>query len=330
MKKYIFVLVLLFTLSGCNRYLDVNQLGLVEIMAFTKEEDFKETVSLTYPTKSEEKNVILSSTGTSLGDTHLKLQNQIEAKLYFDQNQILLLNQKIIEENIDDLISFLFSNFKHPTWLIFLCDDCESILKQEKNHVFYENFVKKEHLRSGTMGITSFPDFASYYLEDTLTAYLPYIQKNKEKVELVSLMAFTPQKKWVEFSMEDAKIFDLLKQKIDTLEEKITVEKENLSLSLHHLSTNFQIKDEDIFIQISGTYQNNDITKKKESQIEKTLENTLSKQIKQFLKKKQEENVDLLNLTHLYYLKEKNLETAKEKASQANFKIQFHFKKEEK
>ncbi len=329
MKKYIFVLTLLFTLSGCSRYLDVNQLGLVEIMVFTKEEDFKEIVSLTYPTKSEEKNIVLSSTGTSLGDTHLKLQNQIEAKLYFDQNQILLLNQKIIEENIDDLISFLFSNFKHPTWLIFLCDDCENILKQEKNHVFYENFVKKEHLRSGAMGITSFPDFASYYLEDTLTAYLPYIQKNKKKVELTSLMAFTPQKKWVEFSMEEAKIFDLLKQKIDTLEEKITVEKENLSLSLHHLSTNFQIKDEDIFIQISGTYQNNDITKKKENQIEKALENTLSKQIKQFLKKEQEEKVDLLNLTHLYYLKEKNLETAKEKASQANFKIQFHFKKEE-
>ena len=326
MKKYLCLLALFF-LTGCNRYTEVNQLGIVEVLAITKEDAIKETVSMTIPQKEKKKYQLLSSQGSSLGNAFLNLQNAEERKVYFDQTQILLLNPTILKEEMSSLLPFLLTNFRHPNWLVFLCTQCEEILAKEKQHTFYENLVRKEHARSGNIGITTFEDFTAFYLDETLTASLPFLSINEEQIEITSLVAFTNQQQDIEFTKEEAKVLSLLKQKITTLEEIIPFEEQMISVSLEHIKTALQLQQKEIVIHLQGTYRLND-TVKEDKNLEQKITAVLQQKIQNFLQKEQEENIDLLGITHLFYVKTRNLSQARKLAQTATFKLVFDLQKE--
>ncbi len=329
MKKWFKSLFLLFFLTGCSRYTEINQLGIVEVFSITKKKNIEETASMIIPKKEEMKYQLITSKGTSLGNAFLNLQKEEEREVYFDQSQVLLLNQKILKEEVEKVIPFLLTHFKHPNWLTFLCEDCDAILHLEKTKTFYENLIRKEHTKAGNIAVTTFEDFASFYLDESLTAYLPFLEIQDNKVTLQKLIAFTNDKRFISFTKEEAKIFFLLKEKMDHVERNISIANQSLSLSLFNLQSNITLKNGKVIIKITGSMKRNDTASHMDDQkVKNKVEKKLEQEIKKFLQKEKEEDVDLLGTINLLYKTERNLQSAIKKWKKIEEEIQINLKKE--
>lgn len=312
----------------------MNSLGIVETFSITQEEkEIHLTASIVLPQKeastSHNQYKLVKSSGDSLGEAFLNLQEKENKKIYFDQTQILLLDRTILQNHIEELIPFLLSHFKHPNLLTFLCDDCESILKKEKDKSFYESLVKSKHTKTGSTAITTFEDFAALYLDKDITAYLPLLSIENNEVTLSSLIAITNDLKFVPFESEEAKTFFLLKEKISAFEESILLNKKTYSMTLSKLQSKIKEKDGSVTIEIQARYKENDILNaKQKKKVTKLLEQKLTKEIEAFLQKEAFQKTDLLGIQNLFLKTTRNREKAKRKKVNATYKISIHFKEE--
>lgn len=328
MKKKLGVIFSLLLLTGCNRYTEVNELSIVEVISIEKKQEITESVSLVIPKKEKNSYHVLTSSGTSLGNAFIHLQNLEEKKIYFDQAQILLLDTTLLKEEIDNLIPFLLKNFHHPNWLTFLCDDCQAILKQEKTKSFYENLIRKEQNRSGNLSITTFEDFASFYLEEGISAYLPFLTISDGNVQVDKLAIFKNDKTLTFLKNEEAKIFFLLKEKGRNYEENIQIGNKSFSYSLFDVDCKISLKNDKVILNVSGFYKSNDGEENSNKNVQEKLQKQLLNEIQSFLIKDKSEKTDLLGIYHLFFRNERNEKVALQKMQNAHYQVKISLKKE--
>ncbi len=323
-------LFLFFILGGCSRYTEVNQLGIVEAISLVKENGkIKESISYVLPQKEENtsKNQykILSKTGTSLLNAHLKIQEEDEKKIYFDQTQVVLCNQELLKEEGKNLIFFFLKNFRHPNFLFFLCEDCSTLLKKEKQKSFYEDLIQSQ---IGKEAITTFEDFASLYLDYDTTAYLPFIDKTNH-IRLNALLQGKKEGSFIPYNKEEQATFFLLKNKSSTKEMTLKLEQKNYAILLKDIRSSIQIKQGVVRIKVTGSYQEKDFFPKNlQEKIPIQIQKNLTKQIQSFLKKEKGKKTDLLGIQNLFLRTTRNRKEAKKKKEKASYQIQIKFKKE--
>ncbi len=333
-KKSMLIFFLLLLLPGCNRYTEVNQLGIVEVLSITKEQEkIKETISYVVPFKEEENQEnqykTLSYEGSSLANTYFQFEEEDGKKLYFDQVQVLLCNKALVQDEFDDLIPFLLKNLKHPNLLIFLCEDCDSILKKEKTKTFYENLIRSKSIQGQGSAVITFEDVAAFYLDEDLTPAIPFLKKKEDTIEMDSLLALSSKNSFHRFSKKEAEILFLLKNKLHAKEEVFSLQGKNKSIFLKNLETSMKLKDDVIHLTLRGTYQEKDsIPKKQEKKIASLLSQRLEQEIKDFLQKEKKEGTDLLGVKPLLLGKYRNRSKVEKLKKEIPYKIQITLNKE--
>lgn len=282
MKKIgiLMILCLLF-LTGCN-YTELNELGIVDSMAITKEDShYKITFHMKTTKQEEESNQVFESIGKSLEEAIQNAYLKSHKKVYLSHLETLFLNDTITERDLKELTTYFTENkeIRNNFLLLFLKEENMKELYHQKE--FPSQVVDLIKINSKEYGLVSeytFEDFLRDYYNPLTIPLFPILEITEEQPVLCTLGYFDETIQ--ELTQEESKAYHLFQQKGDSLmigEEQI----ENITVLK-------KVSDLTITFNILG-----DGTKEAKKQLSKILENS----IKSF----QEKGIDCLGLRNIIY-----------------------------
>jgi len=114
MKKFIFLIPVIFLLTGCYNYRELNDLAIISGVSISKNEDiYNITVEVVNPKKEQDTSsgkepdyVIYEGTGKSMQEAFRTIVKESPQKLYGAQIDILVIDEATARDGIDDILDF--------------------------------------------------------------------------------------------------------------------------------------------------------------------------------------------------------------------------------
>ena len=113
MKKYL-ILIIIFFLTGCSSYIELNDLAIIDTISIQKEDNnYKLTIS--YIEKIEENNLnpqtkIIEAKDTNINQLFNDLSLKINKKIYLSHLNLLLIDDSIKNKEFKELINYFLNN----------------------------------------------------------------------------------------------------------------------------------------------------------------------------------------------------------------------------
>ncbi len=137
MKKIILIILILFLITGCSSYIELNDLAIIDIIAIQKNNNnYKLSISyieeidkdsLTPKTKIIEKE----SSNIFLAFDQLKLN--INKKIYLSHLNMLIIDNSIKTKEIDEIINYFLNNQdSREDFLVIYSDEIKNIMQNSK------------------------------------------------------------------------------------------------------------------------------------------------------------------------------------------------------
>ena len=182
MKKIFILLPLLFILTGCNSYIELNELGIINIISIEKNNnDYKLNASII---EDVEKNgtpisKIYESNGKTIFEAIDNLGNSLNKKIYLSHLDLLIINETIKTNELEEIINyFLNNNESRNNFLIVNTNNTNDIINnttwQEINNLIKLN--EKEN--SKAIYTTMYDLINNYYKKEPI--YLTNIDFNNK------------------------------------------------------------------------------------------------------------------------------------------------------
>lgn len=271
MKKVLLVIVLIFMTTGCVNYVELANIEVIENLAVDYENgEYK--IAVTAVKKEEEKEYETKyANGKTLTEAIQNLKMKENKKIYIAHLNLLLLTEKVIDNNLEEVIKFFLNNSESRN------DFDVAIIKN------LDIMDKAQDIKSGIkiveedLGTTKsilFEEFFSDIFEEKMT-YLPVILDNN-KIDGITLIRV--HKERIHISKEECIIYNFVDNSI-----KQTTFKEIPILSS---ITTYKFKDGQLSISINIT------TSVKDRNIEDKLENAIEKMYDKYKNK----NIDIFNV----------------------------------
>lgn len=182
MKKIFILLPLLFILTGCNSYIELNELGIINIISIEKNNnDYKLNASII---EDVEKNgtpisKIYESNGKTIFEAIDNLGNSLNKKIYLSHLDLLIINETIKTNELEEIINyFLNNNESRNNFLIVNTNNTNDVINnttwQEINNLIKLN--EKEN--SKAIYTTMYDLINNYYKKEPI--YLTNIDFNNK------------------------------------------------------------------------------------------------------------------------------------------------------
>ena len=119
MKKIFILLPLLFILTGCNSYIELNELGIINIISIEKNNnDYKLNATII---ENIEKNgtpisKIYESNGKTIFEAIDNLGNSLNKKIYLSHLDLLIINETIKTNELEEIINYFLNNNESRTF----------------------------------------------------------------------------------------------------------------------------------------------------------------------------------------------------------------------
>lgn len=189
MKKIFLTLLILFSLTGCNNYRELNDLALVSGISIAKvDEEYELTVEVVNPKKQQDSSssketefVIYKNKSSSIQEAIRRLINESPKKMYGAQIDILILDESIAKEDLKSVVDFFARDPEIRSEFYVLVGKNDSILEVIAP---LEKISSKSILESlesnsnylGSANLVTFHDFIANYLNDKIDLALPTIK----------------------------------------------------------------------------------------------------------------------------------------------------------
>lgn len=189
MKKLIFLIPLLYLLTGCYNYRELNDLAIVSGASVSKIDDtYKITVEVINPKKEQDTSsgkepdyVIYEGTGLSMQEAFRNVVKEAPKKLYGAQLDILVIDEETAREGIGDIIDFFARDPEIRSEFYVIVSNNDESLKiisplvniSSKNIV---NSLESTNAYLGTANLVTYHQFISNHLNPYLEIALPSIK----------------------------------------------------------------------------------------------------------------------------------------------------------
>lgn len=306
MKKIIIIALSILLLTGCANYTELNQLGIVDILAIEKvEENYVVTMHLLKTDKkSETTSQIITSHGETLNDALENLYLKTDKKIFLAHINTLLLNEEMLSIDLKPLLNyFLKSNESRSTFTPILLKNIKAadILKIIEDESL-NDYLEMNRKELGFSFPLTFEEFARTYLSNTLSNIIPAIKVEEDMIEIDSYGYFKDKKFKGYLTKEEAMTYNLLKNKNSPVKFQINCNNNSTTIKIQELLTTTSSKEKNISYHITGTYQVlNNTCQKNDEDILNFIKGEIKESIEDLVKKEKEEQTDFLGLTnHIY------------------------------
>lgn len=189
MKKIILCITLLFILTGCNNYRELNDLAIVSGISIAKVDDeYELTVEVVNPKKQQDSSssketdfVIYKNKDSSLQEAIRKMINESPKKMYGAQIDILILDESIVKEDLTSIVDFFARDPEIRSEFYVLVGKNDSILEviTPLEKISSQNILQSLESNNNYLGssnLVTFHDLIDNYLNDKIDLALPTIK----------------------------------------------------------------------------------------------------------------------------------------------------------
>lgn len=324
MKKILLLIPILFLLSGCYNYRELNDLAIVSAVNVSKNKDnYEIVVQVINPQKEQDasssnrpKFTIYKEEGKSLQEALRKVVKESPKKLYATQMQLLIIDENLAKNNLSQILDFFARNPEVRNEIYVLISKDEDLLEvlTPLDNISSQNIMDSLTSTNKFLGysnITTFNDLISNYQNDKIEITIPSIEligseeegskeENLEKskqdtsVKLSTISVFKDNKLVGYLNEQESLAYNMIMDKITNAiinldykdEQYVVTEIINSSTS-----TEAKPKDNKITINIKGkaaiveSHYDINLTKEKSiKKIQKDLNSHIEKLIKKTIK----------------------------------------------
>lgn len=179
-KKIIFLLIIIFSISGCNSsYHNLNDLAIVSSFLVDKKEDKYEVhIELYKEEKSENKSkkvsYFIKGQGINLRDAIMDASSQVSKTLYFNHINAVIFSKDAIDGNLEYMFNYLEKRIQvNSNYYILISDKLDELMKSKDN----DNPILGEKIKNLIRNSTNKGAMIDY---DYLEKLSNYVSKNKD------------------------------------------------------------------------------------------------------------------------------------------------------
>ena len=294
MKKIFYLIPIIFLLTGCNSYIELNNLGVINKIGIEHLDNYKLYASIINEVSDnlnlKEKIIIVE--GKTIEELINNLSLTLNKKIYMSHLDLLILNNSIKTYEIKELTNyFLNNNDTREDFLVVTTDNIENIINktsfQEINNLVNIN----QNETSISIYTTMFDVIKNYTLNKPI--YISNLKYNNQ-IELDGITKIY-NNKITHIDNQDSIFINYLLNNIETY--KINLECDNHEyLYLNILSSNTNIINNRILITIVIKVINDNCNLDKNN-INKLLNNYLKDNLKKYTNKE----INIKNTIRSYY-----------------------------
>lgn len=282
MKKLI-ILIIILLLSGCHSYIELNDLGIIQIIGLEKiNNNYKLTTSI-IENIDKDNNItysIYNIEGNNIPELFDKLSLNLNKKIYLSHLDTLIINDSINSNELENIINFFLNNNESRNdFLIISTNNISNIINNTKSENI-NNLVKLNELESSKSIYTTMYDLINNYYNHN-PIYLTNIEY-KDKL-FINGIDKIEHNKHVLINEDESLIINYLLNNINTYKINFNCNN-NKYLYLNILSSNTNYLNNKLLITNEIKVITNDCNYNKDK-INKTFNSYLKDNLKEFTNK---------------------------------------------
>ena len=284
MKKILLIIPILLLLTGCNSYIELNNLGIINKIGIEHQNNYKLYASIIDYIDKENtipKEIIVIVEGNTIEELITNLSISFNKKIYMSHLDLLIINDSIKNHELKELINYFINNNEtREDFLIVTTNDIKSLIA---NSSFQEinNLININKNETSISIYTTMYDLTNKYLLNE-PIYLSNIKYDNN----ISLDGITKiyNNKITYINNQDSIFINYLLNNIETYKETLICNY-NKYLYLDILSSNTNIINNKIYISNEIKVINNNCNLSKDN-INKLFNNNLLSNLKKYTDKK--------------------------------------------
>lgn len=320
MKKLIFLIPIIFLLTGCYNYRELNDLAIISGVSISKNNDnYNITVEVVNPKKEQDTSsgkepdyVIYEGTGKSMQEAFRNIVKESPQKLYGAQIDILIIDEETAKEGLDEILDFFARDPEVRSEFYVVISKNSDSLKvisplvnlSSKNII---NSLESTNTYMGIVNLVTYHELLSNFINPYIEIALPSIEMigNEDVGEtnlniesttsqannFISNMTIFKNNKMLDYLTKEESIgYNIIKGNTKTV--LIRNEYDNNEFIVNEIiesSTKIKpnIKEKEITINIKGTASISEVNKKinleNDKEIKK-IEKDLNKRVEELIK----------------------------------------------
>ena len=320
MKKLIFLIPIIFLLTGCYNYRELNDLAIISGVSISKNNNtYNITVEVVNPKKEQDTSsgkepdyVIYEGYGKSMQEAFRNIVKESPQKLYGAQIDLLIIDEKTAKEGLDEILDFFARDPEVRSEFYVVISKNDEALKvisplvnlSSKNII---NSLESTNTYMGIVNLVTYHELLSNYINPYIEIALPSIEmigneevgENTENIEttdssannIISNMTIFKNNKMLDYLTKEESIgYNIIKGNTKTV--LIRNEYDNNEFIVNEIiesKTKIKpnIKKKEITINIKGTASISEVNKKinleNDKEIKK-IEKDLNKRVEELIK----------------------------------------------
>ena len=357
-KILIIIIPLLFLLTGCYDYKELNSISILSATEINKIDDefivSAQAVNPQAPDKTSNAQapfIIYTGRGKTIQEAYRSIANESSKFLYLNHIQILIINEKIAKESLDEIIDYYMRSSAIRTEFYVLIGRNDNILDiitpiNDISSASIKESIENNLKYLGTTSDITFNELVSIMLDENSEIVLPSIKlindskegenventeetKVNTKYELSNLAIFKDDKLIGYLDEEQSKTYNILQNKINNTILTYECDKDKyMSVEIIDSKSSMDVsnKKANIKVKLSGNLNEYNCSKSLDNkktieQIEKEFEQKLTETIaKNINEVRTEYNSDIFGFLDNIYKKDyKTYKTIKNNWYSSNY-----------
>ncbi len=304
MKKLFLAVLILFTLTGCFNYHELENFGITSSILFDYEGDeYKITIEIVEKEEEEDKQVLYEGSGKTISDALQKALLSAGKKLsYYHLNAVLL------TENVDihEVLLYLIRNPQINNSFYVVLTESKEVYDNEEDDL---GKTISEILKATKS--YSFFDIAEVLFDDKLDMALPYLSKD---LRIDSVVPYHQFKQLEKLNFEETEIYKMLANVNGSNVDTKCSKDKNFTVNVNSVSTSFKFEDKiktkvKLEVSIAEFTCDFDLREPKGiDKVESLANKQIKKEIEEVLKKIKDGKADLFGLNQIIYNKRHTLD----------------------
>lgn len=336
MKKILILLIMIFSLTGCKDYIEINDLAILTGIVIDYTDNMYEITAQLIVNDKKSNTEVFTTKSSSINEAIAELSKLSNKEVFISHLKVLIVTDNIIKNNIDFKDYFLRSSKSKMNFYVYVInknikDKVLTIYKDTDGSAIYlEKMMKFNQNIFSSSTPLKFSEYAYYSLEKGYTNIYPKIDivknNDKEVLYLSNLTTFKGDKEF-ELSENESIFYNILTNKANKSSLTINCDENTFSIEIQDIKTKFKLNDNKIYINNKSKTKIIDYKCKydlnKKETIEKLINltnNYIEANINDLLKFIKKNDTDIIGIGNYIY-KHKLKSYNKEYLSNINFEV---------
>ena len=321
MKK-ILLIIIIFLLTGCYDYIEVNDLGFISSISIDyQEENYLIGFELLNTNKEEQaKTTIIKTEGQTISNAFDNIHLKLEKAPYYHHLKVVIISQEVAKNHLKEITDYFVrsSEIRNEFYLVIYDDNnlMEIIEQQSKNNInIGQNITKLIDSKNNQFNIAynkSFEDILEKLLNNKIEATASVIHFNDNEIVLKGIGLFKGYQYQDYLDSKTSAVLNILTNNNTNYLIEKNDNNELLSIKLSNFKVDYQCNDHNVKIIVSSKgriLENNSNLNLKDNdayvQIENYVKEQLEKDIYDLLDILKKDNIDAIGLNNLQLKKSK-------------------------